>query len=658
MAVERTFDNDAGSAAQESARDAGDVAAGSGGVARLPDQGVASADPDLIAGQGAQREPTSRRQALLRLVPPLFGRGPEERTEEMEGAPRVRRKRRLTTFGSLLDRLVFSSLTRRIVVLNLAALLVLLTGFLYLNQYRTGLVEARVAALRSQGQIIAAAIAASASVDTNTLTIDPEALLELEAGETIRPTTGGDDLDFAVNPERVAPVLRRLIVPTRTRARLYDAEAALLLDSQHLYDEGQVLRYELPPLEGGARQWLADAWRSVSRIWGSGFERYREEPGGSGSIYGEVRVALQQGVPATALRERDDGTLVVSVAVPIQRFRSTLGVLLLSSQGQTIDDILSSERQGILRVFGVAMLVTAILSGLLASTIAQPLRDLSRAATRVRSAGVESREEIPDYSEREDEIGDLSASLRAMTAALYDRIDAIERFAGDVSHELKNPLTSLRSAIETLPLAKTDESRQRLIDIINHDVRRLNRLISDIADASRLDAELALQNADPVNLTKLVTDLVDINRQICSDTGVEIELDIDDDRRPYLVFGHDLRIGQVITNLIENARSFVPDEDGRIVVRMTRVAGRGDLIDITVSDNGPGVPDHALERIFERFYTDRPEGESFGQNSGLGLSISRQIIEAHGGELTAGNVPPDQGTGAVFRIRLPATGRR
>ena len=241
-----------------------------------------------------------------------------------------------------------------------------------------------------------------------------------------------------------------------------------------------------------------------------------------------------------------------------------------------------------------------------------------------------------------------------MTAALYDRIDAIERFAGDVSHELKNPLTSLRSAVETLPLAKTDESRERLLDIINHDVQRLNRLISDIADASRLDAELAFQNADPIDLTALVRDLVEINRQLSFGRGIEIELEIEDDGRPFLIFGHDLRIGQVITNLIDNARSFIERNTGRIDVAMRRLKGK--RIEITVTDNGPGIPDDAKERIFERFYTDRPGDGEFGQNSGLGLAISRQIIESHGGTLTAGNaVDPDGNvTGARFRIVVPA----
>ena len=634
---------------------------------KAPGRRTEDGAPDDRAAQSGATGPLALRPSrLLRLVPPIITGARRAVNVEEWNADDLRpveanapRGRRWGSLGRALDHFVFSSLTRRIIVLNLAALLVLLTGILYLNQFREGLIDARVQSLRTQGQIIASAIAASASVETDEIKIDPDVLLELEAGETARPVqTDQADLEFPINPERVAPVLRRLIVPTRTRARLYDADAALLLDSRHLYSQGQVLRYDLPEIDGGGPSPLTSLRRWFDRLWRGGYPLYREEAGGSGTIYPEVRAALENGVTATALRATEDGTLVVAVAVPIQRFRATLGVLLLSSQGQVIDQTLAAERTAIMRVFGVALLVTTLLSVLLASTVAQPLRDLSRAALRVRSGGVETREEIPDYSDREDEIGDLSASLRAMTSALYDRIDAIERFAADVSHELKNPLTSLRSAVETLPLAKTDESRARLIEIINHDVRRLNRLISDIADASRLDAELALQNADPIDLKRVLTDLVEINRQISADRDIRIDLAIAGDRRPYTMFGHDLRIGQVVTNLIENARSFVPEPGGRIRVAMRHVDD--ETIEIAVADNGPGVPEDARERIFERFYTDRPDGEAFGQNSGLGLSISRQIIEAHGGSLTAGDADPTRHgvDGALFRIRVPAASAR
>jgi two-component system sensor histidine kinase ChvG len=555
---------------------------------------------------------------------------------------------------------VFSSLTRRILFLNLAALGVLVSGILYLNQFRDGLIDARKESLMTQGEIIAGAIAASATVETDSIMIDPEKLLELQAGESLAP--GGDqldNLDFPINPERVAPVLKRLISPTRTRARIYDRDANLLLDSRHLYSRGQILRYDLPPIEEEEDGVL----ETVSRLVGELFRRtdlpvYTEQPGGNGSVYPEVIGALT-GSPGTVVRISEKGEQVVSVAVPIQRFRAVLGVLMLSTEGGDIDKIVSNERKAILQVFGVAVLVTALLSIMLASTIGNPLRRLAAAAVRVRR-GIKNREEIPDFSDRLDEIGNLSSALRDMTNALYARIEAIESFAADVSHELKNPLTSLRSAVETLPLARNENSRQRLMEIIQHDVRRLDRLITDISDASRLDAELAREDAAKVDLKKLLNELISVSRDIGrGKKKVEIELrtgKLPQGVKGYSVLGHDLRLGQVVTNLIENARSFVPDENGRISINLSR---SGRHLIVTVDDNGPGIRADNIDRIFERFYTDRPASEAFGQNSGLGLSISRQIVEAHGGTLTAENIPgtkPGEVRGARFVVTLPAEG--
>ncbi|WP_292666741.1 sensor histidine kinase, partial [Mesorhizobium sp.] len=535
---------------------------------------------------------------------------------------------------------IFSSLTRRILFLNLAGLAVLVTGILYLNTFRDGLIDARVESLMTQGEIIAGAIAASATVETDSISIDPEKLLELQAGESLGPGSDQlDNLDFPINPERVAPVLRRLISPTRTRARIYDRDANLLLDSRHLYSRGQILRYDLPPVDDEqpglverVEKFIFDFFRNKD------LPVYHEQPGGNGAAFPEVVKALT-GSPSTIVRVSEQGEQIVSVAVPIQRFRAVLGVLMLSTEGGDIDKIVAAERKAILRVFGVAALVTAILSMLLASTIANPLRRLSAAAVRVRR-GVKNREEIPDFSDRQDEIGNLSIAVRDMTNALYARIEAIESFAADVSHELKNPLTSLRSAVETLPLAKNDTSRARLMEIIQHDVKRLDRLITDISDASRLDAELAREDAGTVDLKKFITDLVAVSRETTRNKkAVEIALKVAKlpaGAKGYFVVGHDLRIGQVITNLIENARSFVPDDHGHIAISLAR-AGKFNII--TVDDNGPGIRAENIDRIFERFYTDRPAGEAFGQNSGLGLSISRQIVEAHGGTLTAENIP-------------------
>lgn len=559
----------------------------------------------------------------------------------------------------ILGHYVFSSLTRRILVLNLAGLAVLVSGILYLNQFREGLIDARVESLMTQGEIIAGAIAASASVDTNSLMIDPEKLLELQAGQSVTPSSDSiDALEYPIDPERIAPVLRRLISPTRTRARLYDRDANLMLDSLHLYSGGQILKYDLPPITEEDASYYEQFTAWISTL----FRRNdlpidKEIPGGNGTMFPEVVTALT-GSSATIVRMSEQGEMIVSVAVPVQRFRAVLGVLMLSTQGGDIDRIVQGERSAIFRVFGIASLVTALLSLLLASTIANPLRRLSAAAIRVRR-GVKVREEIPDFSERQDEIGNLSVALRDMTTALYARIDAIESFAADVSHELKNPLTSLRSAVETLPLAKTENSQKRLMDVIQHDVRRLDRLITDISDASRLDAELARDDAKRVDLGTLLNGLVLAAREVRRNQGIAIELKVANPAsgtKGYFVTGHDLRLGQVVTNLIENARSFVPGKNGKVQIALSQKAKQ---VSIVVEDNGPGIQAEKIDRIFERFYTDRPPTEAFGQNSGLGLSISRQIIQAHGGTITAENsVDAKSGavSGARFTVLLPSFG--
>ncbi|MGJ8532085.1 MAG: stimulus-sensing domain-containing protein [Alphaproteobacteria bacterium] len=550
---------------------------------------------------------------------------------------------------------VFSSLTRRIVFLNLAALLVLLSGILFLNQFRAGLTEARIESLLTQGEIISGAIAASASVQTNTITIDPDRLLELRSGESIAAFEDDEDaLEFPINPELVAPVLRRLISPTRTRARIYDQEGTLILDSRALYASGQILRFDLPPVEAEPA-WYELLWQRA-KLWlrRGDLPLYSEVDGGNGRNYPEVVRALS-GTPASEVRVTDQGELTVAVAVPIQRFRAVLGSLLLSTQGGDIDAIVQAERLAIFRVFLVAAIVTILLSILLASTIAGPMRRLAAAADRVRR-GVKTRGEIPDFTKRRDEIGHLSQALRDMTDALFTRMAAIESFAADVSHELKNPLTSLRSAVETLPLAKNEEQRERLLSVILHDIRRLDRLISDISDASRLDAELARQSSEPVDLWLLLDTVVAIARETATATSPTIELSIDDALKDQLfVLGDDGRLGQVINNLLDNACSFTGSKGS---VRISAVCENDNAV-ITIEDDGPGIRPDVQTRIFERFYTDRPEREDFGQNSGLGLSISKQIVEAHRGTIEAQNwydTDEDVPAGARFIVHLPLVG--
>jgi two-component system sensor histidine kinase ChvG len=548
---------------------------------------------------------------------------------------------------------LWSSLARRIVFLNVIGLLGLMVGVLWLNQTRVGVIDARVESLTIQAEIIAAAIASSATVETDTITIDPERLLSLQAGESALEDAM-NALEFSINPERVAPLLRRLVTATRVRARAFDRDGTLLVDTRGFYSVGDIQRFDLPP-PASEQTFIERTWSSLKRGFGRTGIAINEPTGLR--PYPEVQRALQGG-PASSIRVSAAGGTIVYVAAPIQRFRSVRGALLLSTAEGDIDAVIGDERRNILALFGGVILVMGILSALLANTIAWPMQRLADAAVRVRRS-IRSQHQIPDMSERTDEIGRLSVSLRDMTNALYRRIEAIESFAADVAHELKNPLTSLRSAVETLPLARSEESRARLLGVIEHDVRRLDRLITDISDASRLDAELARGEAEPVDVSRVLAAVVEIAAQRRRADQADVRLAVIDpaaaggrSRDAFLVLGHDSRLGQVFTNLIDNAVSFAPP-GSRIDVTCCR---EGDDVRITVEDEGPGIPDHALERIFERFYTDRPD-HGFGNNSGLGLSISRQIVEAHRGTIAAGNRAAPEGDvsgGAIFTVRLPA----
>jgi two-component system sensor histidine kinase ChvG len=559
--------------------------------------------------------------------------------------------------GRYIQRQSFSSITRRIVLLNLAGLIALVSGILYLSEYRAGLIDARIQSLLTQGEIIAGAIASSATADNNTLTVDPEKLLELQAGESYAPdeSTG---IEFPINPERVAPLLRRLVTPTKTRARIYDRDGTLLLDSSTLYLRGEILRFDLEPVPSQQPNYFERRWRKL-KLWlaRGDLPIYRELGPANGKGYPEVTQAIN-GQDGSVVRVTEQGQVIVTVAVPIQRFRGVSGALLLSTQPGEIDTAVESERFVIVKVFFIAATVMIILSFLLAGAIGGPLRRLANAAQNVRRR-TRARVEIPDMTHRTDEIGYLSGSIREMTDALYARIEGIESFAADVAHELKNPLTSLRSAVETLPLAKTEESRARLLSVIQHDVRRLDRLITDISEASRLDAEMQRQESAPVDLAKLLAAITTLANEVPRDDHVTVSLSFEHTAGSpagYIVPGNDSRLGQVIDNLVSNARSFSPPGG---IVRITCRRLKNE-VEVIVDDEGPGIQHDALHRIFERFYTDRPE-QGFGQNSGLGLSISRQIVEGHGGYIWAENrmasdepgAPPHV-AGARFIVRLPA----
>lgn len=588
----------------------------------------------------------------------------EERWREHEGRPsrpvlpadfglaigreiRGRAERAFAAFRAFLAGGRFASLTRRIVAFNVAALFVLVGGILYLNQFREGLIDARRQSLLTQAEIIAGAIAQSATESPAAIVIEP---LERSGpgpapGE---PDPALLDRDLPIIPENAAPILRRLVLPTQTRARLYDKDGWLVLDSRQLTASGQIVAFQLPPPDWEGQLGLLErVYDSVAWLLpGRDLPRYSEAGSQNGTMYDEVSLALG-GAPASMERINDRGELIVSVAVPIQRYRAVLGTLMLSTRGGDIDALVRRERVAILRVFLVALGVTVLLSVVLAGTIAEPVRRLAESAERVRH-GKTRRAQIPDFTARRDEIGELSGSFREMTQALYDRIDAIEQFAADVAHELKNPLTSLRSAIETFSVARDDAARARLMGIIQEDIGRIDRLITDISDASRLDAELGREDMEDVNIATLLETVVDLFNQSGAAGAVPVELRIEpgpSGKEAMMVKGFDNRLGQVVRNLIDNALSFSP-EGATVDVTGRRAPGR---VVIVVEDSGPGVRPENLERIFDRFHLDRPE--AFGKHSGLGLSISKQIVDAHDGQIKAENRAAG---GARFTVELPA----
>jgi two-component system, OmpR family, sensor histidine kinase ChvG len=412
------------------------------------------------------------------------------------------------------------------------------------------------------------------------------------------------------------------------------------------------------PAPGSAGVWdRIDA--AVSRVlsgtlpWHSSYRPYRERPEESAADYPEVGRALAGDIASQVREERETGGLLLTVAVPVQRYKQVLGAVLLSKGSGEIETAVRAVRFEILKVFIIALCVTVLLSIYLAGTIAQPVRRLAAAAERVRR--LPGRHvAIPDLTMRRDEIGDLSAALRDMTAALWQRMDAIERFAADVAHEIKNPLTSLKSAVETAARVEDPVKQRKLMALVQEDVERLDRLITDISDASRLDAELSRGETEPVAIDRLLETLVEVHREIAPPDAPQLVLSLPEaaGRSAELaVLGIDSRLVQVFRNLIANAVSFSPPGG---IIRIAAMR-RGERIEVVVEDEGPGLPEGKLEAIFERFYSERPAGEKFGTHSGLGLSISKQVVEAHRGTISAENRLAADGTvlGARFVVRLP-----
>lgn len=499
-----------------------------------------------------------------------------------------------------------SRLGRLIIALNLLGLTILIVGALVLNELRRGLVNARIDSLTTQGELIANVIDRAATIG------EPEPMLEAD---------------------RASEILQLLFVPRSQRARLFDADGRLLADSFVVSD-----RVEWKVLPPARKEGEPD------------FNLQRADVDADPEKVEEARLALatevnqaMRGESVKGMRIAENGEQVVSVSVPIQHVKAVLGVLVL--EASDVDEIIAAERRALAPFILIAIGVMLVSSLLLNRLIARPVRELAAAADHVTLSRARAIS-LPDLSSRRDEIGDLSRSLEEMTATLSTRMDAIEAFAADVAHEIRNPLTSIRSAVETLDLVKDDKARGRLMGILKQDVQRLDRLVTDISNASRLDAELSREDPRDVDLGHLLFEICALYEASAAKDEPHVRYQDPDLIEPVTVSGREGPLSQVFRNLIDNAKSFSP-KDGE--VRLALHHQKGEAV-VTVEDDGPGIPPENLETVFERFYTSRPKGAAFGGNSGLGLSIARQIVEAHGGEIHAENRPEG---GARFVVTLP-----
>jgi two-component system, OmpR family, sensor histidine kinase ChvG len=532
---------------------------------------------------------------------------------------------------------LISPLLRRILLVNLLPLALLLAALLYLDQYQNGLLEAEVTALREQARIYAGALGEAAVRE--------------------------DDADKPrLVPDKARPLLRRLTEPTPSaQARLFAPDGQLIADSRVREGAGGAVTTEPLPPAAPRGQIIGAIGRAYDRIlaWlphAGQVPALESGPSAAGPDWQpDVREELRltganqnREMPAYIRRTADD-RLLVTVSEPVVGNRHTVGIVLLTREAREVDDSLFAVRLSILALFTLALGLTVMLSWYLSLTIARPVLRLARAAEQMREGRGRAGTVAPNLLSRTDEIGELAGALAESARALWDRMDAIERFAADVAHEIKNPLTSIRSAIETLRRIDDPAKQRRLLAIIAEDVGRLDRLISDISDASRIDAELSRAATEPVNVAPILATLAEINDATRDDGEARIELAPAEGS--CVVQAVEGRLVQVLRNLIANAQSFSPP-NGRIGVRAREA---GPMVEISIEDEGPGIPEAKLEHIFDRFYSERPQGERFGQHSGLGLSISRQIVAALKGRISAENRRDSSGRvqGARFLVKLP-----
>ena len=520
-----------------------------------------------------------------------------------------------------------SPITRRILAVNVFALAVLVVGLLYVGRYRQELIQSEFHALTIQAEMFAAALGEAAVGAENSL-------------------------DQSLVPDMAGQIVRRLARTTRTQAVLVGTKGEVLTDSRRFVGPGGTVDIEELPPPAGQRsfaQKLLDFYDNTMEELPSPSALDELDEALPVSDRRETRHALA-GDTSQALRRGFGRRMLLSAAVPVQRYKQVLGAIVLTRDSRAIDAAMLQVRLDILKVFGIALFITVLLSIYLAGTIARPLRRLALAADRVRR-GLSRQYAIPELGGRNDEIRELSGALREMTEALWKRMDAIEGFAADVAHEIKNPLTSLRSAIETAARITDPGQRDKLMAIVIDDIQRLDRLISDISNASRLDAELSRAEMVPIDLSAIADTMIALHEAAEDAHGVRL-MRQQIEGQSVMVVGDEDRIVQVLRNLIDNAISFSP-EGGTIALRVAREGGTAV---VSVEDEGPGIPAGSEESIFERFYCERPAGEKFGTHSGLGLSISRQIVEAHRGTIKAQNRtgPDGKVLGARFIVRLPA----
>ena len=534
---------------------------------------------------------------------------------------KIKRRRRL-----------ISPLTIRIMAVNLFALIFLGVGVLYVDQVQNTLLQSRIDELVKDANIMAGALGEAA--------------------------TGGPDETAELLMEPAVNILTRLVGVTNIRTRYFGVNNELLIDSRDLAINIEV--EDTMPQKLG----ISDFWEIINREVSvildriqqrDDLEEYREVENEMANDYPEIMEALA-GEESSRVRRLSVDRDIITVAVPVQRFRRVLGALMLSSDTGDIYMAVQDVRLTIIQFFCASLLITFLMSMFLAKTIVRPVLRLARSADNISLGG---KSDIPDLSSRNDEIGDLSRSIKDMTEILAKQIDAVASFAADVAHELKNPLTSMRSAIETMEYAKTEENRRKLREIISDDVRRLDRLITDISDVSRLDAEMSHALKQQVNVTALLETMVDIYLTTQQENLPQLNLEIkkrrfksrDGKPAPYFVRGLEGQLGQVVRNLVDNAISF-SEKEGNIWIKLER---RNTMVEIVVEDEGIGIPVDKLDSIFDRFYSERPKGEAFGRHSGLGLNICKQVVEAHGGEIYAENRTDehDKIIGARFVVLIP-----